>query len=255
MVPVLFHVGGLPVDTHDFFVFLGVCAATTLFFSECRRRNVLTGDLAWVAAGALFGGGLGARVGDLWNAIDPSALQTAGKTVLGGLTGAYAGAVVAKRVIGYRAGTGDLFAPGVALGMAIGRWGCFLTEQVGTPTTLPWGIAVSSDAAVRIPNCPGCAAGVPMHPSFLYEVAFHAIAFVTLLRFRDEPRFRGDLLKLYLLAYAVFRFAVEFVRGNPPVWEGLSQSQLFLIPSTLLLAAYVIARQRGRRGAPIGGVA
>ncbi len=49
---------------------------------------------------------------------------------------------------------------------------------------------------------------------------------------------KGELLKIYLLAYALFRFAVEFVRGNLEVWAGLSRSQLFLIPTTLLLLAY-----------------
>jgi len=53
----------------------------------------------------------------------------------------------------------------------------------------------------------------------------------------------GDLFKIYLLTYAVFRFFVEFVRGNVVVWHGLSGSQLFLIPSTMLLAGYFV-RQR-----------
>ncbi|MBV9787710.1 MAG: prolipoprotein diacylglyceryl transferase, partial [Chloroflexi bacterium] len=49
---------------------------------------------------------------------------------------------------------------------------------------------------------------------------------------------KGELFKIYLLGYALFRFAVEFVRGNQAVWHGLSRSQLFLIPSTILLLFY-----------------
>ena len=56
---------------------------------------------------------------------------------------------VAKRLTGYRARTGDLFAPAVALGMAIGRVGCLLTEQPGTPTGGGWGITLDAAAAAR----------------------------------------------------------------------------------------------------------
>ena len=50
------------------------------------------------------------------------------RSVLGGLVGAWLGVHVAKRAVGYRLRTGDLFAPAVALGMAVGRVGCLLTE-------------------------------------------------------------------------------------------------------------------------------
>jgi prolipoprotein diacylglyceryltransferase len=60
---------------------------------------------------------------------------------------------------------------------------------------------------------------------------------------RPRITVEGDLFKIYLLAYAIFRFFVEFVRGNPVLWNGLTGSQLFLIPSTLILVAY-FARRR-----------
>jgi phosphatidylglycerol---prolipoprotein diacylglyceryl transferase len=169
-----------------------------------------------------------------------------GKSILGGLAGAYLGAILAKRLIGYRSHTGDLFAPAVALGMAVGRVGCLLTEQIGTPTSMPWGISVSRAVAEHIPNCPACASGARMHPSFLYEIIFHAGMFAYLWWLRGRVALRGELLKRYLLAYALFRFAVEFVRGNEVVWQGLTRSQLFLIPSTLLLLWYYYRQWRRR---------
>jgi len=45
-------------------------------------------------------------------------------------------------------------------------------------------------------------------------------------------------------AYAPFRFLIEFVRGNPVVWHGLTRSQLFLIPSMLVLAGSFYLRRR-----------
>ena len=244
MVPVL-RIGSLAVPTHDAFVLLGVAAATAVFVIEVRRRRVGDARLWWVVMGALLGGGIMAKASTAWRYLasdpDPSLMGVVlygGKSVLGGLAGAYVGAVIAKRIVRYRVSTGDLFAPAVALGMAVGRVGCFLTEQIGTPTSMPWGISVPSEVASRIPMCPSCAAGTPMHPSFLYEIAFHLAAFGALLWLRPRVRVPGELLKIYLLGYAVFRFGVEFVRANPAMWGGLSGPQLFLIPGTALLVAY-----------------
>src|SRR2546423_2503092 len=261
MHPVLFRIGESVVGTHDFCVFLGILAGSVVFFGEARRRRMLNEQLVWVVIGALAGGLVGSKLSSVWSYLaaspDPSVprwLLAEGRSIVGGLAGAYVGAILAKRLVGYRVPTGDLFAPAVALGMVIGRWGCFLTEQVGTPTNLPWGIRVSSVAAAQIPNCPACLRGVPMHPSFLYEIIFQAVVFCLLLWLRRGVRTPGDLFKIYLLSYAVFRFAVEFVRGNQVVWVGLTGPQLFLIPTTLLLLGY-FARHRlksmrwlGRRG-------
>jgi phosphatidylglycerol---prolipoprotein diacylglyceryl transferase len=245
MLPVLFRVGPYAVGTHDFFVLLGVIAATIIFFYEARRRRMLDERLLWIALGSLFCGALLARLSTAWQYVvlvpEPTLLgllERGGKSILGGLAGAYIGAIVTKRLVGYRERTGDLFAPAIALGMAIGRWGCFLTEQIGTPTSVPWGIRVSRAVAEHIPNCPQCSSGAKLHPSFLYEIAFHAAMFGWLWWLRPRMFVKGELLKIYLLCYAVFRFGVEFVRGNELVWHGLSRSQLFLIPSTLLLVLY-----------------
>jgi phosphatidylglycerol:prolipoprotein diacylglycerol transferase len=257
VVPVLFTIGGQPVGTHGFFVGLGALAATVVFFIEARRRGPITEDLALIAAGTLVCGAVAARLSTAWQYADltgDSPLNTwarGGRSILGGLAGAYVGALLTKRLVGYRGHTGDLFAPAVALGMAIGRWGCFLTEEPGAATSLPWGIHVSPEAAARIPRCPACASGQAMHPSFIYEIAFHAAMFVLLLWLRRRLRSNGgDLLKIYLLAYAVFRFGVEFVRGNDVWLLGLTRSQVFLIPATALLALY-IARRTSRTPSPV----
>lgn len=207
----------------------------------------------------MFFGALGAKLATVWRywelAPTPTflgAIADGGKSILGGLAGAYLGVLLTKKLMGYKGSTGDMFAPAVALGMAVGRIGCFLTEQVGTPTTLPWGIQVSAETAARIPMCPDCAPGVGMHPSFLYEILFHLLMFNVLWALRDRLPIPGDLFKLYLLTYAVFRFFVEFVRGNDYLWEGLSGSQLFLAPSALVLIAYFV-RQLSRGAYASGG--
>jgi prolipoprotein diacylglyceryltransferase len=225
-------------------------------------QNFLT-----VIAGGLVGAAILARYGlvlrYLWEAHEPTLrgfFSYGAKSLLAGLAGAYAGVVLTKRFIGYRRHTGDLLIPGTALGMAIGRIGCFLAERPGTVTTLPWGVRVPADAAMRIRDCAACVSGAAMHPSFLYEAGFLAIAAWILFRIakrRTPPApwmSEGDVFKAFLLAYAVFRFFVEFVRGSPAMALGLTGSQLTVIPGALALAVYFLRRRRGHRIALVGTV-
>jgi len=249
MYPVLFHVGPFPVPTHGFFTVLGLLAGTAVVLIEARRRGMADRAVATIVVGALVGAALGARAGNWWLYLTktahptlPGLLVDAGKSVLGGLTGAYLGVLVTKRLIGYRAHTGDVFAPAAALGIAVGRIGCFLTEQPGTRTSLPWGFVPPDNVVHRIPNCPQCAPGVALHPSFLYEIIFLAGLFAVLLWLRPRVRVPGELFKIFLASYALSRFAVEFVRGNEVVALGLTRSQWFLL-ATAPLFAWHFARQ------------
>jgi prolipoprotein diacylglyceryl transferase len=248
MYPILFHIGPVPVPTHDFFTALGFLVAAAVVLLEARRRGMADRSMATIAAGALVGAGIGARLGNWWVYVTsggsltlPGLLIDSGKSVLGGLTGAYLGVLVTKRLIGYRRKTGDIFAPAAAIGIAVGRIGCFLTEQPGTPTTLPWGFTPPAATLANIPNCPQCQPGVAMHPSFLYEIAFFAILFAVLWwlrpRLLDQP---GELFKIFLAAYVVFRFGVEFVRGNHVVALGLTRSQWFLLVTGPLITWYFV---------------
>ena len=234
---------------HDVFVGLGVLAATLVFWAEARRRGKGSDQRVWIVVlGAVFGGAVMMRLGTWMQHLDVSENATlieqwlyGNRSILSGLVGAYLGAHIAKRVIGYRQRTGDLFAPAVAIGMAIGRIGCLLTELPGTPTGLPWGITLDTDQAARVGGQPGIA----LHPSFVYEIVFHLAAFGVLwwwLRFK--PIAPGEMLTLYLGAYAVFRLLVEFVRGNEIVFAGLTRPQLFLLALLPLLVARIFTQAR-----------
>ncbi|NNC93887.1 MAG: diacylglyceryl transferase [Acidimicrobiia bacterium] len=245
MTPVLFRLGPLEVGTHDAFVVLGVGVALGVFYLENRRRNLFDPRLWTIAAGALVTGAVFAKLGSGWRYLvdnpEPSLIGLwlhGGKSVLGGLAGAYLGVILTKRLVGYPHKTGDLFAPAVALGIAVGRIGCFLTEPIGTPTSLPWGITVSPEVGARIPNCPQCTTGLPLHPSFLYEIVALVVLYGALRWLRPRVEVPGELFKVFLLGYGAFRFLVEFVRGNETFALGLTGSQIFLLATMPLLVAY-----------------
>lgn len=234
---------GPPIDTHSAFVAVGMGAAGFVFLIEAHRRGHTDPRIPYLVLGALVGAAVAARLGTWAQHLDPrenlglvEQLASGNASLLSGLVGAWLGVHVAKRIVRYPLRTGDLFAPAVALALAIGRFGCFFTELPGTPTGSSWGIVLDPDAAARV----GGPAGVPLHPSFLYEIAFHAAAFALLwLWLRHQPIAAGETLTLYVAAYAVFRFFVEFVRGNEVAWAGLTRPQLFLIVTIPLLLARI----------------
>lgn len=239
-----------PIDTHSAFVALGLAAAGLVFLVEKRRRGVSDPRIAYIVLGALVGAALFSRLGTWAQHLDPSKnlslidqLAYGNASMLSALVGAWLGVHVAKRIVRYPLRTGDLFAPAVALALAIGRIGCLLTEKPGTPTSAGWGIVLDPAAAARV----GSPAGVGLHPSFVYEIVFHAAAFAVLwFWLRHRPIAAGETLTLFIAAYGIFRFLVEFVRGNEVAWLGLTRPQLFLaVTIPLLLARIVWMTRRG----------
>lgn len=241
-------------QVHGLLVGLGVAAAL-LFYALEKRRRGMSDPRLWALAGfAISFGAIGARL-LTWNFVRQPSLEEwwidGDRSILAGLVGAWLGVHLGKRLLGYRESTGDLFAPAVALSMAIGRIGCLLTELPGTPTGGDWGIVLTPEQAAMF----GAQAGVGLHPSFVYEIAFHAVAFLLLWRFRDRLARAGDLFILYVSAYALFRFAVEFVRGNSILWLGLSGPQWFLLAMLPLLMWRVWKVFAALRRAPAGQAA
>jgi len=244
---------GPPIDTHSAFVALGLVAAGIVFLIEKRRRGITDERIPYIVLGALLGAAILSRLGTWAQHLDPSQNLSlteqplrGNASMLSALVGAWLGVHVAKRIVRYPLRTGDLFAPAVAIAMAVGRIGCLFTERPGTPTGNGWGIVLDADAAAYT----GSPAGVALHPSFVYEIAFHLAAFAVLwFWLRHRPIAAGETLTLYIAAYGIFRFGVEFVRGNDVAWLGLTRPQLFLLVTIPLLLVRII--YKARRGALI----
>ncbi len=184
---------------------------------------------------AFFGGLLGAklpvvlmnlRYGISWETL------MAGRTIVGGLFGGTLGVLLIKKKLGIRQRYGNLLAPPIALGMAIGRVGCLLHGCCfGNPTTLPWGIDFGD--------------GIARHPTQLYEMLFCFGAFVLLQRARHTAS-PGSLLTRFFLAYFIFRFLEEFIRPHP-LFFGLTPFQWICIAGSLILLAKVALMKRSEK--------
>ncbi|HYM25940.1 MAG TPA: prolipoprotein diacylglyceryl transferase [Vicinamibacterales bacterium] len=138
--------------------------------------------------------------------------------------------------------TTDVFAPGIALGHVVGRFGClFAGCCFGKPTTLPWGITFKDPFAAANVGTP---LGVPLHPTQLYEAgAEFIILMVLLFTERKGKPFPGRTFWLYMLLYAVSRFIIEFYRGDDRGNVGpLSTSQfisVILAPLAIGMLVYL----------------
>ena len=255
MHPTLLVLGPVAIGTHDFFSVLALVVGVAIYYRALRRRGILDDRIVLVSMAVILGGILGARTITAWENTDEIGQALAAgaplswvilhgnKSILGGIAGGFVAGVLAKRALGYSRSTGDSYALAIAVATAIGRVGCFLSElPLGTPTLLPWGMTVSQQAAAAFARCPGCAG--PMHPSMLYEIGFNLVAAALIVRFGRRVPVQGDLLKLYLLAAFVFRFLVEFVRGNEVQLLGLTGPQIVLVPLIAWLAIHFWRRYR-----------
>jgi len=137
--------------------------------------------------------------------------------------------------------TCDVFAPGIALGHAIGRVGClFAGCCFGRPTTLPWGIVFSDPFAASYVGTP---LGVHLHPTQLYEAGAELAILALLLAVERRGRpFAGRTFWFYTLLYGVSRFVIEYFRGDERgMLLGLSTSQ-FISVVLVPLSVYMLLR-------------
>ena len=181
--------------------------------------------LAAIALGAFCGGMIGAKLpfvlADWPGFLSGAAWFNDGKTIVSGLLGGYFGAMATEWALGIQGLACDLLAAPLAAAIGVGRLACFHAGCCyGVPTSLPWGVNFGD--------------GCPRHPTQLYESAFHLLAAVVLFQFQRRQMFRGQLIRVYFVAYFVFRFVTEFIRPEPRIYFGLTGYQM----GTLLLAPF-----------------
>ncbi len=250
--------GIVTIHYYGIILMLGALAGAWLVARLAQRYGqdpeMVWDGLVWV----LIGGILGARV---WHILTPPPSMVAmGVTTAfylthpldalavweGGLgiPGAVIGGALALYLFCRRRKTSfslwvDLAAPGVALGQAIGRWGNFVNQEVyGKPSNLPWAIPI--DAAHRMP---GYTDVERYHPLFLYEslwsFATLALLLYVLNRYHDRLK-SGDVFLMYLLAYPLGRFLLEFLRLDASQVAGINANQT-LMAIVMVVAAGLLA--------------
>ncbi len=191
----------------------GYLTGLLAFLWMARRRGMATEGILLLVAVGLVGGLLCAGL------TQRLVTGSAGKTVLGGIAGGYLSVMLAKRLLGIRRPTGDLFAVAICAGEAVGRWGCFFGGCCyGRPTHLPW--AVWQHEAYR-------------HPTQIYLSLASLAILLMLLTLECRPQLSGTsrgnssvlwhplhplpentIFYVQGALYCVARFCIEFWRDN-----------------------------------------
>ena len=226
MYPTFLRIGDFEITSFGVLVALGALAGMFVFQRELRRAG-LPGDAINAALAGVLGGLAGAKL--IW-AIEfhrtapflDLLLSRGGLSWFGGLAGGLAAGLTTLRryrvplVRGLAAAS-----PGLALGHAIGRVGCFLVgDDYGSPSTLPWAVAFPKGLPPT---------DVPVHPTQLYEAVPLVIIAWLLVRWRRHGVPDAVVLSRYLVLAGATRFAIEFVRINAPVLGPLTLAQLWSI--------------------------
>ncbi len=256
MMPVLFELklSGFDIALPTYGLILACAFLLALWVAVRRGRRAgldpsLVTDL-WIAS--LLAGVLGSKL--LLYMLDlryylehPRAilesLRSAG-VFYGGLIAAIVVCIVIVRRRGADAWVvGDVLAPAIILGQAVGRLGCFAAGCCyGTSCTLPWAVTYTDPRAQGYTGVPLHQA---LHPVQIYLALADVAIFLVLLAADRRRKFSGQIFLLYLILYAAARATLEIFRGDPrgALW-GLSTSQLIGIVVGLTALALYVRRSR-----------
>lgn len=191
-----------------------------------------------VIIGAIFGAVIGSRlVGSLERPYELYMTHNLfeyfynNKTVVGGFVGGLIGVELAKKFIGEKKSSGDLFVYPMILALIIGRIGCFSMgveeETYGLQTNLPWSMNLGD--------------GIHRHPVTLYEILFLIALWFSLKA--TEKRIlldSGALFKLFMIFYLLFRLLLDFIKPHFTYGLGLSTIQLVCVAGLIYYLPYII---------------
>jgi phosphatidylglycerol:prolipoprotein diacylglycerol transferase len=169
--------------------------------------------------GAIVGAKLAAVVGDLrwpFEALPEGFLFMTGRSITGALLGGFVTAELAKPLFGYREPPNDRFATVLPFSIAIGRVGCLLAGCCN---------GVATDFALALPD----ADGVMRHPTALYDLLFHVALGTAFVAMGRRGVLKHRFFAIHLVAYGVFRFAIEALRDSREYALSMSAYQFFAL--------------------------
>jgi phosphatidylglycerol:prolipoprotein diacylglycerol transferase len=256
--PILIDFGPLRLPTYGVLLVTALATALYCIVRLGRREGLDSGRLLDFSTWLIVVGMLGAKAlmvltdwryfwqfpGELlsW------ATLRAGGVFYGGLIAAALFALWYTRI--HRLPVGkvfDVYAPAVALGLGIGRLGCFAAGcDYGRPTASFLGVVFTHPLSHEVAGTP---LGVPLHPTQIYEsLATFVIFGILVWRYRHKT-YDGQIFLLYLVLYAVARFFIEFLRGDEDrgfVFHHLLSTSQFIALLALGTAAVLAFYFRGR---------
>ncbi|MCL5046726.1 MAG: prolipoprotein diacylglyceryl transferase [Actinobacteria bacterium] len=257
MYPILFRIGSFPVRSYGVMIMFGILLGGLAAYYRARKRGSYAGHVLEFAPVAAIAGILGARIWEIifsWNNFAGSpaempAIWHGGLSIQGGIAGGIiAGVWYARRNRLPLWEFADILAPGIILGQAIGRIGCFLTgDCYGIPTNSIFGVVYPPGTIAYAAH-----GSHAIYPTVLFEAAWDLVVFGLLfLLERWNPRSRaGTTFLAYLGLYSAGRFFVEYLRDDSLLIAGVLRTaqvaSIVGVLAAILLYAYLSRRSPAR---------
>ncbi|MBK7292401.1 MAG: prolipoprotein diacylglyceryl transferase [Holophagaceae bacterium] len=223
MHPVLFEIGSFPLGTYGLLLAIAFFAGTALAKRQAKLDGLEPAAITDLAIAMLISAILGSKLlmvvvdligGAPLREVFSFATLRAGGAIHGGIIAATAvffwklrkGQGLPLRI------TGDALVPGVALGQAVGRLGCFSAGCCyGTESHASWATTFTDPIAHAFSGTP---LGLPLHPVQLYNSLANLAVMAVLLLARPKRAFQGQIFALYFLVEGLGRVVTETWRGD-----------------------------------------
>ena len=258
------NIGPVSLPTYGFLLAIGFLAGLWVASRQARKAGLDATKVSDLAIYVLIAGLIGAKLMLViveWSyyrehKLDLLSIFQSGGVFYGGLLGALPVAWWYARRFGLPGwATADALAPGVVIGQAIGRLGCFAAGCChGRPADVPWAVTFRDVYASRSVGVP---LDVALHPTQIYESLACLLIFLILLWLAPHKRFSGQVVTTYVFLYSAARFGIEYLRGDYARgfvrFTGefaLSTSQLLAIVMMLAVVALVPYLIKTQRPAP-----
>jgi len=255
MHPKLFQLGALTIHTYGVMLAIGFFVGIKLAMSQAKKEGVSPEKILDLGLIIIISSLIGGKILEIgvnykYYIENPKEILISlrfGGVYYGGLIMAVAASLwFMKRKELPTWKICDIFAPSIALGVAIGRWGCFFAGCCwGKPTTLPWAITFTNPYTYQVVGTP---LNVALHPTQIYHSLTNLSIFLVLIAIRKKKSFQGQLFWLYILLYSITRFFLEFLRDDPRgfLFAGaLSTSQFLGILAVVLSVVMLIYLKHG----------
>ncbi len=257
MHPVLFHIGRFTIYSYGVLVALGFAAGIAWAYYSACREGIEPGQILDLSFYVVVSAVVGARlfyvlieypdyvkdpmdIFKIWQ----GGLVFYGGLILAGITGTWY--ILHHHLPPWK--VMDIFAPGIALGHAIGRIGCFCAGCCyGKVCHGPFGVVFRDPRSLA-------RLGIPLYPTQLISSAALFVIFFILIFLGHRKKFDGQVFWSYVLIYASARFCIEFLRGDPrgfTVPGLISTSQgisILLIPISIYFLVRLKRQTERRRG-------
>ena len=248
------HLGPLAVSPHGVFIAIGFMVGAWFMLPQSRKRGMPDEQIYPLFTLAAIGSLVGARVAYVINHIgdyidsplDILLVWEGGISLLGGFFGAifFAMPRMRREKLSFWK-VMDAAAPGMALGVVVGRIGdLIIADHLGKTTSFFLGyrcppLEVETGSPCAPTEILSRTVGAVVHQTALYDMILAAVLLTILVRLRRKDHFDGFLILVFGLGYGINRIIEDFLREDTRRL-GLTASQWTAI-TTVCLSLYVLA--------------